>query len=751
MRIVLVLCISLMYRLVYTQQVIIKDAVTQLPVPMATIKIGKQFISADTNGRAQVKIINPTKITITATGYVTTEKLLQPALTDTLHVFLAPVHSNLEELVVSGTLKAVLKSASPVPVEVYTTTYLKQNPSFCVFDALQNVNGVRPQLNCNICNTGDIHINGLEGPYTMVLIDGMPIVSSLATVYGLNAIPTALIDKIEIVKGPASSLYGSEAIGGLINIITKPVTTAPLLYGQLLSTGYNEHNADVSFKTNLNKKLSLLTGINYFNFNTVVDKNKDGFTDVTLQNRFSLFQKFNFKRKNNKELSIALRYFYEDRWGGETRWNKTFRGTDSIYGESIFTNRWEVVSKYQLPLKENIVWVFSANGHYQNSVYGTTYYNAKQYIGFNQLTWDKQIKNNTLLLGAALRYTYYDDNTTATKDETNNINKPDRILLPGIFLQNEIAIHKNHSVLAGVRADYHPLHQSIITPRLAYKWNINANNLLRVNMGTGFRVVNIFTEDHAALTGAREVEIASDLRPEKSINLNLHYSTKVYSKNVMANIDAGLWYTHFSNKILPDYETHPNKIIYNNLEGYAVSKGFTLNTDVTIKNNVKFTTGITLMNVNVTENDITQQQILTEKFTGTWGLSYTLKKLHLLIDYTGNVYGPMRLPLLGSLDPREPYSPTWSIQNIQFTYKKLKQTEVFGGIKNLLNWTPFKTNNPFLIARTTDPFDKQVQYNALGQVIPTADNPYALTFDPNYVYAPLQGIRFFAGIRVTVK
>ena len=94
--------------------------------------------------------------------------------------------NNLDEVVVSGTLKPVSRMETPVPVEVYTPAFLKKNPTSNIFEALQNVNGVRPQLNCSICNTGDIHINGLEGPYTMVTIDGMPIVSSLSTVYDLS-------------------------------------------------------------------------------------------------------------------------------------------------------------------------------------------------------------------------------------------------------------------------------------------------------------------------------------------------------------------------------------------------------------------------------------------------------------------------------------------------------------------------------------------------------------------------------------
>lgn len=97
--------------------------------------------------------------------------------------FVLTEDNSLGEVVISGTLKPVIRIESPVPVEVYTPTFLKKNPTPSIFDALQNVNGVRPQLNCNVCNTGDIHINGLEGPYTLVLIDGMPIVSGLSTVY----------------------------------------------------------------------------------------------------------------------------------------------------------------------------------------------------------------------------------------------------------------------------------------------------------------------------------------------------------------------------------------------------------------------------------------------------------------------------------------------------------------------------------------------------------------------------------------
>ena len=89
------------------------------------------------------------------------------------------------------------------------------------------INGLQPQMACNVCQTADIHINGMEGAYTLVTIDGMPIVSGLSSVYGQIGIPSSLIERVEVVKGPSSTLYGSEAVGGLINIITKNPATAP--------------------------------------------------------------------------------------------------------------------------------------------------------------------------------------------------------------------------------------------------------------------------------------------------------------------------------------------------------------------------------------------------------------------------------------------------------------------------------------------------------------------------------------------
>ena len=724
---------------------------TQGPVPFANllVKPGGQGTAADAEGRFRLEVSNTRQkqvLIVSALGYKSRRiPLSEEDLSGDLLIVLEASTQFLDETVVTGTLKAVRRSESPVPVEVYSPTFIKKNPTASVFEALQLVNGVRPQINCNVCNTGDIHINGLEGPYTLVLIDGMPIVSGLGTVYGLTGLPNALIEQIEVIKGPASSLYGSEAVGGLINVITKNTVGAPEFFADTFLTGWGEYNLDAGGKFSLGEKTEGLIGINYFYYDEPIDNNGDNFTDVTLQDRISLFQKWHFKRPRGRVFEMAGRFFYEDRWGGEMQWTPEFRGGDEIYGESIYTRRWEWIGRYQLPTVEKLMLSVSYNDHNQNSVYGDVLYLGRQRIGFGQLTWDKELGSHDLLIGAALRYNYYDDNTPATANGDQN--NPDEILLPGIFVQDEWALATRHSLLTGLRLDYDRRHGTIITPRIAYRWKVAENDILRLNAGTGFRVVNLFTEDHAALTGAREVVIQESLEPEESFNVNLNYLKKIYTRGGdFIGLDASAFYTHFTNAILPDYDTNPNQILYRNLDGNAISMGLSANIDLSLSNGLKAGIGATLQDVRNTREGVTQRQILTERFMGTWNLSYEIRSLRLTVDYTGNLYGPMRLPLLGPLDPRSEYSPTWSIQNIQFTYKGLDRFEVYGGIKNLLNWTPNR-GNPFIIARASDPFDRNVSFDASGNPIPTADNPFALTFDPSYVYGPNQGIRAFAGIR----
>ncbi|SHF37995.1 outer membrane receptor for ferrienterochelin and colicins [Chryseobacterium takakiae] len=644
---------------------------------------------------------------------------------------------NIDDVIITGTIKPVSRSKSPVAVEIYSQKFFQKNPTLNIFEAISMVNGVKPQLNCSVCNTGDIHINGLEGPYTMILIDGMPIVSSLSTVYGLSGIPNSLVDRIEVVKGPASSIYGSEAMGGVINIITKNALTAPKLSVDLMTTTWSENNVDLSTKFNFGKNVASLLSLNYFNFEKRFDENQDNFTDGALQNRISIFNKWNFVRKENRQASFALRYLYEDRFGGEMQWNKSYRGSDIIYGESIYTNRVEAFGVYQWPLKENIITQFSYNFHDQNSFYGNNPFTATQKVLFMQTFWDRKFGNHDLTAGLTLKRTFYDDNTPGTLS-AEGMNAPMKSPIFGAFVQDQWEVNEKNTVLLGYRMDYDKVHHTVHSPRFAWKFSPNPYHTLRFNFGTGFRVVNLFTEDHAALTGSREVVIQSDLKPERSVNGNLNYIWKIPAGKSLINLDASAFYTYFSNKIVGDFDTDPSKIIYDNLNGYGISRGVSLNVDYSFSFPLSVGLGVTFLDVYQKFDDERQksQQLHAPKWSGTYALTYRFAN-NLTVDFTGQFYGPMRLPVLPN-DYRPEYSPFYTLANIQISKSFKSGFEVYCGIKNLFNFTP---KDPLM--RPFDPFDRYVD--------DPVTNPNRYTFDTTYGYAPMQKIRGFLGIKYILK
>lgn len=658
-----------------------------------------------------------------------------------LIIHLVPLVNAFEEVVVSGTLSERSHLNSTILVDVLTPKLFTKNPTAGLLEAVGMINGVQPQLNCNVCNTGDIHINGMEGPYTLILIDGMPIVSALSSVYGLSGIPNSLVERIEIVKGPAGALYGSEAMGGIVNVITKNPDRAPKVTTDVFTTSWGEVNTDAAIKFKAGNATSLL-GINYFNYQNRIDNNGDGFTDLTLQNRVSIFNKWSLSRKENRVADVAARYVYEDRWGGKMDWSKQWRGTDSIYGESIYTRRVEFIARYQLPMAEKIMTQFSYNWHDQNSVYGVQPFMATQQVTFGQIYWDKKLDHrNNFLMGSSLRHTIYNDDTVVTAGDDGATDRPAHTVLPGVFIQDEFQMRSGQTLLAGYRYDYERNHGNVHSPRIAYKLAAKNGGIFRISYGTGYRVVNLFTEDHAALTGARSVVIAEKLNPERSKNATANYTYFKCGSALQYKVSVSGFYSLFTNKIIGDFLTDPDKIIYDNLRGYAVSRGSSIDVDLKFSSPIKLNAGVSFMDVYQVEKnsdgvDVRTTQLYAPKWSGTFVVSYTFQGNY-VVDLTGKWNGPMKLPIL-PLDYRPEYSPWFCIANIQITKKFSKGLEIYGGVKNLFNFIP---QNP--IMRPFDPFDKTAN--------DMATNPNGYTFDPGYMYSSMQGIRGFAGIRYTLN
>lgn len=716
------------------------------PVANAAIKLDGSAHLATTNDSGKFELLNiphgKLALTITADGFNDLHTTLNlPRDAGMEHRFkMSKTDHEINEVVVTGTLRETRRGTSPVPVEIISAQLFRKNPTPNLFEALAMVNGVRAQTTCNVCNTGEIRINGMDGPYTMVLIDGMPIVSALSTVYGLNGIPNSLVDRIEVVKGPASALYGTEAMGGIINVITRSPDQSPKFSADTWASTWGEVNTDMGASFKAGKARSLL-GLNYFNYQQPKDLNRDGFTDLALQQRVSLFNKWQWRRAQNRQASVAARYVYEDRWGGDMRWQRQWRGSDSIYGESIYTARVEMIASYQLPLREKILLQASYNWHDQDSYYGMTPFMASQQVFFAQGFWDKKLSEHQhLVIGASFRNTLYDDNTPATAD-ANGSNRVTSTPLPGVFVQDEWVLNAKNTLLFGYRVDHQAKHGWIHSPRLAWKWSPVADHTFRFSVGSGFRVVNLFTEDHAALTGSRTVVIAENLRPERSWNGNLNYNNRLTLANGWMSVDATGFYSYFTNRIIGDFDSDPNAIIYRNLKGHSVSRGISLNVNWYPEGALKLSAGTTFLDVYYTQTDSMshesrRRQLYAPIWSGNFSASYSFPR-HMSIDLTGQFTGPMRLPVQ-PMDYRSEYSPWYTLLNIQAGKRWHSGVEIYGGVKNILNFLPVSP-----IMRPQDPFDKQA-----GNV---AANPNGYTFDTGYNYAPLQGARGYIGIRYTYK
>ena len=655
---------------------------------------------------------------------------------NTIH--LESLSQDISETVITGTLTEVSQSASPIAIQSYNASFFKHNPEANLLESIGQIGGVRPQLNCNICGTGDIHINGMEGGYTMILLDGMPIVSGLASVYGFSSLPMSMISRIEVVKGPASTLYGSEAIGGVINIITKKPGDKQTFSADAFTTSQLEQNLDLGYSWKQGNRWQSLASANLF-FNLLqVDNNNDNYTDLPLSKRLSVMNSWSLESQSGARIfSITGRGYAEDRWGGQLNGIKS----DTSYTEKIDTRRGEFLLQYS-PANSPFQLMSSIVHHAQNSSYGRTIYIADQTTVFNQLLARRQKGKHSLISGAAYRYTLYDDNTPAT-----SVSQPGTAgatHLPGAFVEDTYSPTAKLSLLGGLRGDYHTLHGLIWTPRLALKYAPSTATTFRLNAGSGFRVINIFTEEHAALTGARTVIAESDLAPEKSWNINTTLNHGISIGEKWLSLELGGWYANFTSSIYADY-SDPRLIKYSNDAGNKRSYGASLTVRPLLGSRVSADASFNWINVMIQEKDEAGHSLplrrleLSEPYNAAWTFAYrSLNRWSLA--YTGNVVGSMLMPLAGEQDPRPDRSPIYSLHNFKVGYSCNTRCEIYGGVKNVLNFIPQQP-----IIRGYDPFDKDVELDGAGNVLVTPLNPYGLTFDAAYAYAPLQGRRYYLG------
>jgi outer membrane receptor for ferrienterochelin and colicins len=499
-----------------------------VPGAIVTVTPGGRTSTTDADGRYCLAGVPPGLVTIGATraGFQPVRDQVTIPAAGTLpprdFIFLP---AGLEDqLVVTATRTSRRLDDVPVRTEVVDTALMRAIGARTLADAVEYTTGVRVESNCQNCNFSQIRLLGLEGPYTQILIDGQPVISSLAQVYGIEQIPSRMIERIEIVKGGGSALYGSGSVGGVVNVISREPARRGAVFetrADLMDRLPHYSNSGSFDWTSAGHQASATS---FFQVDDVrpVDLTGDGFTEVA-------------RRRLRTAGVRAGRYLLEGRGRltGETTFiTEDRRGGDALHLPPDQANIAEWIRSRRLGA--SATWFHAVNGGvdyrltvaaagmHRDSYYGTGQdpdafgvtdnllivadSQVNQYAGRHTVSWGGQLTWEEL----ADAQPAYDRFTDATY---RNV---------GLFLQDDWAFAQGWSLLYGLRADRHSaVDRLIVSPRLALMVSPRESLDIRASFARGFRAPQVFDEDLHLSSVAGEmrfIRIDPALREETSTN-----------------------------------------------------------------------------------------------------------------------------------------------------------------------------------------------------------------------------------------
>jgi outer membrane receptor for ferrienterochelin and colicin len=645
----------------------------------------------------------------------------------------------LNAVVVQGQRDGVIISdLNPIKTEQITQTELKKAACCDLAGCFETQTTVQPQTTNVITNSKELRILGLSGVYNQVLIDGFPLIQGLSYTYGISTIPGTLVDNIYISKGANSVLQGYESISGQINVETKdPEKTDRLLLNAYVNNFMEKHfNANYAFKKN---KWSNLTTFHTVQPANKIDRDNDNFLDLPLLTRYMLSNKW--KYGNEKDWGwnsqIGLRFFNEQRIGGQTFFNPEIdKGSTTVYGQSVNINQPEIWTKtgYRINDKHNIVLFASTFHQQQNSFFGTVKYNAQQTNFYGNIQYELSYAEHDFKTGISYRHLNLNEDIAFTDtllQRTYDGNYQRLENIPGIFAENTMRFFNDKLTwIAGVRGDQHNQFGFQFTPRTLLKYDIAKKTIVRANVGTGWRTVNLFSENIGLLVSSRDIIFAEQLEPEKALNFGVNLTQKFETKNnnLSGYLSLDYYRTDFQNQIFPDYDSDPTKAIIKNFTGTSVSNGFQAELYLKFYRRVELKTGYNFLDV---YREIGETKALLpfnpmHKLITTFSYKPLTNKFH--FDINVHWYGEQRLPDTKS-NPiefqRPDFSQSYTIVNAQFTYN-LKKFEVYAGCENIFD---FRQKQPII----------------------SWQDPYSPFFDTSSVWGPTRGREVYVGVRFKIK
>ena len=464
----------------------------------------------------------------------------------------------LDEVVVSANKNEVKRCDAPVVVSVIGAKLFETVNSPDLAKSLNYQSGLRVENNCQNCGFPQVRINGLEGPYSQILINSRPVVSALSGVYGLEQIPVNMIERIEVVRGGGSALFGANAVGGTINIITKdPKDNSFQVSNTLSLMGSNTWEENMGANASIvdpDNKYGLALYQSYRN-RQPYDRDDDGFSEIGKISAHTFGLRGYYRPTQMSRLGIEYHTTNEFRRGGN-KFDLEPHLSDITEQTRHIINSGGV--NYDLFWKEyaHKLSIYSSVQHVDRNSYYGAQQNPDAYGKTKDLTYVggstyngklKQLVFAPATLTAGLEYQYnslHDIMTGYDRDLRQDVK------IASGFVQSEWKISQV-TLLAGLRLDSHNLIDNpILSPRVNMMWKPNDNIQARLTWSTGFRAPQAYDEDlHVTAVGGEGVliQLADGLKPERSNSFSGSLDWSMQTGHFQINLLAEAFYTSLSN------------------------------------------------------------------------------------------------------------------------------------------------------------------------------------------------------------
>ena len=505
---------------------------TEEGIPFATVMILGTNRGAVSNeeGQFEFRKLAAGKYTlrVQVMGYKTQEKTITVSAeaTSVVHFQMEEVSFTTDEVVVSANRNEVSRKAAPVVVNVMSAKLFETVNSTDLAKSLNFQSGLRVENNCQNCGFPQVRINGFEGPYSQILINSRPIISALSGVYGLEQIPVNMIERVEVVRGGGSALFGANAVGGTINIITKdPINNS----FQVASTMSNMNGK--SWEQYMGGNVSLVAKDNSYGialYETYRNRNPydadgDGFSELGKLNMNTFGMRAYYRPNYFSRINVEYHTTNEFRRGGN-KFNLQPHEADITEQTKHIINSGGVSYDRYWGEKHKMSVYGSVQHTDRNSYYGAQK-DMNAYGKTNDLTWvvgGMYVGNMDRCLFAPATFTggvEYQSNSLHDVMTGYHRDMQQDVRIAGGFVQNEWRLNR-WTMLVGARLDKHNLiDHPIFSPRVNFLYKPNDNLQARLTYSTGFRAPQAYDEDlHVTAVGGEGVQIrlADGLREERS-------------------------------------------------------------------------------------------------------------------------------------------------------------------------------------------------------------------------------------------